>query len=183
MPGAAIQERLGAIVEASEAEPPEGYFRIITPDAQDIALPDLARLEGQDELQPLLGDAELIVLDNLSTLMRAGIENEGESWVPMATWALAQRRQGRAVLFVHHAGKSGQQRGSSRREDLLDTVICLRHPSDYQPDQGARFEVMFEKSRGSSGRTFKGSRPPLQPGPAASRSGRTRRARELRSSG
>jgi hypothetical protein len=62
------------------------------------------------------------------------VENEGESWVPMATWALARRREGRSVVFVHHAGKSGQQRGSSRREDLLDTVICLKHPSDYMPE-------------------------------------------------
>lgn len=151
MPGVAIKERLAAIVGASEAEPPEGYFRIVTPDVQPMPLPDLAMAEGQSALEPLIGDAELIVLDNLSTLMRYGVENEGESWIPMATWALARRREGRAVVFVHHAGKGGQQRGSSRREDLLDTVICLRHPSDYSPEQGARFEVVFEKSRGLCG--------------------------------
>lgn len=119
------------------SEPPEGYFRIITPDVQPIALPDLGTLEGQAELAPLLGDAELIVLDNLSTLVRAGPENEGESWLPMACWALARRKEGRAVIFVHHSGKGKQQRGSSRREDLLDVVINLRHPADYTPERGA----------------------------------------------
>ena len=152
MPGVAIQERLAALVDANEKEPPEGFFRIVTPDVQPFSLPDLATAEGQSALDPLIGDAELIVLDNLSTLMRQGVENEGESWVPMATWALARRREGRAVVFVHHAGKGGQQRGSSRREDLLDVVLCLRHPSDYMAEQGARFEVVFEKARGLLGK-------------------------------
>jgi putative DNA primase/helicase len=52
---------------------------------------------------------------------------------------------------VHHAGKGGQQRGSSRREDILDTVIALRRPSDYVPTEGARFEVHIEKGRGIFG--------------------------------
>lgn len=153
MPGAAIRDRLAAIVASSSeaAEPPEGYFRIITPDVQTRSLPDLGTLEGQAEIGELLADAELIVLDNLSTLMRSGTENEGESWLPMAAWALARRREGRAVLFVHHAGKSGQQRGSSRREDLLDVVIELKHPGDYTPDRGAQFVVRFDKARGLYG--------------------------------
>ena len=53
-------------------------------------------------------------------------ENDADSWVPVQAWALAQRRAGRSVLFVHHAGKSGLQRGTSRKEDVLDTVIALR---------------------------------------------------------
>ncbi|MGH8584636.1 MAG: AAA family ATPase [Gammaproteobacteria bacterium] len=151
MPGAAIKDRLAALVDVNELEPPEGFFRIVTPDVQPIPLPDLATAAGQAALHPLIADAELIVLDNLSALVRAGVENEGESWIPMATWALERRREGRAVAFVHHAGKGGQQRGSSRREDLLDVVVCLKHPSDYTPDQGARFEMVFEKARGLFG--------------------------------
>ena len=52
-----------------------------------------------------------------------------------------------SVLIVHHAGKGGEQRGTSRREDVLDTSISLRRPSDYIPTEGARFEVHFEKAR------------------------------------
>ena len=33
----------------------------------------------------------------------------------------------------------------------MDTVIGLRKPPDYQADQGARFEIHFEKSRGFFG--------------------------------
>src|ERR1700704_5475076 len=73
------------------------------------------------------------------------------SWLPVQSWALRHRRLGRAVAMLHHAGKGGGQRGTSRREDVLDTVVSLRRPSDYSPDQGARFEVHFEKARGFHG--------------------------------
>jgi putative DNA primase/helicase len=56
-------------------------------------------------------------------------------------------RRGIAVLFIHHAGINGRQRGTSRREDALDTVIALRRPEDYLPEHGARFEIHFEKLR------------------------------------
>jgi putative DNA primase/helicase len=54
-------------------------------------------------------------------------------------------------LIVHHTGKGGQQRGTSRREDVLDTSISLRRPEDYTPAEGASFEVHFEKHRGFYG--------------------------------
>ena len=59
------------------------------------------------------------------------------------------------MLIVHHAGKGGEQRGTSRREDVLDTVISLRRPSDYSPREGARFEVHYEKARGAHGDAVK----------------------------
>jgi putative DNA primase/helicase len=70
-------------------------------------------------------------------------------------WALQQRAVGRSVLFIHHAGKNGEQRGTSRREDVLDTVIVLKRPVDYTQDKGACFEVHFEKARGIYGEDTK----------------------------
>ena len=52
---------------------------------------------------------------------------------------------------MHHAGKAGQQRGTSRREDILDTVIALRRPEEYEASEGARFHWHFEKARGFQG--------------------------------
>lgn len=43
--------------------------------------------------------------------------------------------------------KGGQQRGTWRREDLLDTVIALRQPEDYCPTEGLRAQIRFEKAR------------------------------------
>ena len=50
-----------------------------------------------------------------------------------------------------HAGKSGDQRGSSAREDILDTVIKLSRPHDYRPEDGARFKVELTKARHFAG--------------------------------
>jgi hypothetical protein len=153
MAGAEIKERLAAIIASPDGrqQPPAEHFRIVTPDAQEFALPDLCTAAGQAAYSEAIGDAELIVVDNLSALSRTGPENEGESWLPIASWALARRREGRAVLFVHHEGKNGQQRGSSRREDFLNVVISLSRPSDYTEQEGARFLLKFKKGRGLKG--------------------------------
>jgi putative DNA primase/helicase len=95
----------------------------------------------------LLADIDLLILDNLSTLLTSRSEVASDAWVPMRTWLLKLRRQGKSVLLIHHAGTNGRQRGTSRREDALDTVIALRRPEDYSPEQGARFEIHFEKLR------------------------------------
>lgn len=150
MPSSVLQERLARIIAASDEEP-QRPFRIITPDLQPIGMLDLSRHDDQRELESHLDDIELVVVDNLSTLVRCGRENEAESWLPVQGWALQQRAKGRSVLFVHHDGKSGEQRGTSRREDVLDTDISLRRPRNYQQENGAQFEVNFTKARGFYG--------------------------------
>ena len=50
-------------------------------------------------------------------------------------------------MMLHHSGKNGSSRGTSRRHDALDTVIKLDRPSAYNQSDGAKFEVQFEKTR------------------------------------
>ena len=50
-------------------------------------------------------------------------------------------------MLIHHAGKGGQQRGTSRREDVLDTVITMKRPKGYKEQDGACLEIFFEKNR------------------------------------
>lgn len=152
MPAPALQERLASLVANNEREP-AAPFNILTPDMQSKDRPafNIGSLDDQEALEEHLIDIDLIIVDNIATLCRTGKENDAESWIPIQAWALRQRANGRSVIFIHHSGKGGQQRGTSSREDVLDTVINLKRPSDYQPDQGARFEVHFEKSRGFHG--------------------------------
>ena len=96
-------------------------------------------------------DTGLLIVDNLSAWCRTGRENEGESWNPIATWILQLRRRGIAVLMIHHSGKNGEQRGTSKKEDLLDAVIKLKRPADYDPKNGAVFILEFTKARNLSG--------------------------------
>ena len=152
MPASAMQQRLSDVVVQHDAEADPDYFRLVTPDLQPHGItPNLASLDGQHAIEPLLDGVSLVVVDNISTLCRAGIENDAESWRPVQGWALRLRSRGISVLFVHHAGKGGNQRGTSKREDVLDSVLNLKRPADYSPEQGARFEVHFEKARGFMG--------------------------------
>lgn len=150
MPGAALQERFARWILSAD-KPLLAPLRIITPDLQPYGMPDLSTKEGQAAIEPFLDEISLVIVDSLSTLCRNGRENEGEGWLPIQEWALYLRKCGLSVLFLHHSGKSGQQRGTSRREDILDMVINLKRPADYRPDEGARFEVHFEKARGIHG--------------------------------
>ena len=147
MPATLMQQRLAALVKAELLAP----FNLITPDLQKNAMPDLASYKDQAMIEPYLENIDLIIVDNISTLCRHTKENEADSWAPVQEWALKMRASGKSVLFIHHAGKGGNQRGTSKREDILDTVIVLKRPENYKAKDGAVFEIHFEKARGFLG--------------------------------
>jgi len=152
LPGAMMQQRL--LTHCPDIEPAPGFLRVFTPDLLDDGrpMPDLSTYTGQEEVEAVIEpDTEVIVVDNLSAWARSGRENEAESWLPVADWILSLRRRGIAVILIHHAGKGGTQRGTSKREDLLDVVIGLSRPQDYQASQGAVFVAEFTKARALTG--------------------------------
>lgn len=146
MPLADLQSRLSAISTGLDINIANDRFRILAADQTEAGI-NLGTLEGQAALEPLLEGVDLLVLDNLSTLCTTGSESASDAWLPMQNWLLKLRRRGVAVLLIHHAGTNGRQRGTSRREDALDMVMALRPPEDYSPEQGARFQIHFEKFR------------------------------------
>ena len=152
LPAKTVQERMAMVLAGLEdCEPAANMFKIITPDFQNRNMPDLSTIEGQRLVEQHLEGVDLVVIDNLSALCRYGNESEGESWLPMQEWGLALRRRGMSLLFVHHAGKNKSQRGTSKREDLLDTVMTMKHSTDYNPAEGLRCEIHFEKTRSMMG--------------------------------
>ena len=156
MPLGGIQERMEKITAGAKPGMVErGDLHFICQDAQKDPMPNLATVEGQQAVDQFIDPAEVVVLDNLATLARDGRENDAESWLPVQRWLLELRRRGKTVLLIHHSGKSGGQRGTSAKEDILDTVIGLRRPKDSSPEEGARFEVHFEKARSVCGDAVK----------------------------
>lgn len=152
MPATSMQSRLSALVSGMSVPPHTlKNMALITPDLQPCPMPDLSTAHGQSLLEPFLKGVDMVVLDNIATLCRTGKENESQSWQTMQAWLLELRRRGMAVLLIHHAGKSGDQRGTSAREDIMDTVISLRRPREYSMAEGARFEVHLTKARGILG--------------------------------
>lgn len=151
MPIDKFQERIRMIGDHSKRYDPLHFYNN---DTQENSIPDLSTKKGQGNIEELIvrHKTKLIILDNISSLFRSGSENESGSWDGVQEWLLNVRKSGTSVLLIHHAGKGGNQRGTSKREDVLDTVIALKKSSDYEPEQGARFEVHFEKTRGFCGK-------------------------------
>jgi putative DNA primase/helicase len=155
MPVRAMWDRLSAAVAAGAPIPSGDYFRLITPDRlpDDMPVPNLRKPEGQALIEPDLADRDLVIFDNIATLFRdEGDQNAAGGWIASQDYILGLRRRGKAVLLVDHDNKSGSNRGTSAKHDVLDTVIHLKQPGDYRADQGARFEVHYPKHRGFFGR-------------------------------
>jgi len=64
----------------------------------------------------------------------------GTYWPP-ALPGMDWRLRGVTILFVHHEGKAGTPRGTSKREDILDTVVRLKEHDD--PHHGVRIKMRF----------------------------------------
>jgi replicative DNA helicase len=90
---------------------------------------------------------EGLILDNVSTLWPTAQEAQSDRSAVLAEWYTDLNQRGVWVIFHHHAGKSGEQRGDSEKEDMLDFVMKLRRPANYKAEEGLRVEVHIEKNR------------------------------------
>jgi hypothetical protein len=78
-------------------------------------------------------------------------ENDADDWERVLHWILDLRRNRVAVVFVAHAGRNGQMRGTSRREDAAFWILQLTRPDDAEKDEdGARFLCRFDKNRNAT---------------------------------
>lgn len=108
----------------------------------------------RDEIADVLDahpEIRVLIFDNISCLFAGIDEDKKRDWEPIAAWLILLRHRGLATVLVHHAGKTGQQRGTSGREDALDTVIHLAQPSTLGANEGCHFELTFTKSRSVKG--------------------------------
>ena len=87
-----------------------------------------------------------LILDNQSTLACGMKENDADSWELVNNWLLDLRRRRIAVVIVHHAGRSGEMRGTSKREDNVFWIIALDDAKKNADDKrGARLISRFTK--------------------------------------
>lgn len=92
-------------------------------------------------------DIGLVIFDNLASLTPGRDENMKKDWDNINQWFLELRSKGVAVMFLHHVGKGGDQRGTSAIEDNINFSIKLKHPEGYCGEDGAKFIVEFTKTR------------------------------------
>jgi putative DNA primase/helicase len=150
-----LQGRLRKL-EKSLPESPSS-LAILSSERQQALNHPLPRLTDRDFREGLTTflrerpDLRIVVFDNLGSMSGGVDENAKQEWDEINSWLISLRFMGLAVILIHHSGKSGDQRGTSGREDNLDFVLRLSRPSGYQPQDGAVFEVEFTKSRGVAG--------------------------------
>ena len=111
---------------------------------------NITNREVQDSLTAhcLKNNIKVLLLDNLSTLGSGMKENDADAWELVNNWLLDLRRHRIAVIIIHHAGRSGEMRGTTRREDNVFWVIKLEDMKENADDKrGARFLSDFRKSR------------------------------------
>lgn len=142
-----MQERLNEQAKALGVETDDTHLRFVSPELFDGMMPSMSNEEGQHEIDKVLGENwDVLFIDNYSAFSETGRE-DGESWMPWIRWMLKHKRAGRTVIVIHHTGKNGQQRGSSKHEDALDFSIALKPLPDNKHDGNLRFIFEWKKSR------------------------------------
>ena len=126
-------------------------LQIVAADWQEGLIPRLDRPEGQAALEPFVDNADLIFFDNRSCLFDPEGESDPGARQPAQDYLLSLRRRGKAVMLAHHSNRQGGARGHRKPEDPMNLLINLTRPEGYSHEQGARFVVTFEKSRGAYG--------------------------------
>ena len=107
----------------------------------------------QDELTRLCERerVDVLFLDNGACLFRGVSENDADNFRDMIEgWLLDLRRRGIAVVLVQHAGRNGEMRGTSKREDAAFWILRLDDAGEPDGGHGARFITRFVKNRNAS---------------------------------
>jgi hypothetical protein len=159
MHGSRIRERIIQIAKGHGTNIPEkDFLGLMSKDYQTIErAPRCARawrpsiVTAQDrkyvEERFFGGGYELLVLDNISTLWSAAQEEQSKQMAVLKDWFIDLNMRGVMVLFLQHAGKSGDFLGDSSQIHILDSVLKLKHPGNYKKAQGLRVLAEIEKNR------------------------------------
>lgn len=153
LPGELLQTRLRML----GAPLPESDFVVLSRsqfEMRGAMMPDLGDEQGREFLDAEIErlEIDLVILDSVSTLVRSGIDNDVESWRAIQDWSLTHRANGRAVIYLHHHGRSGNPRGTSAREIVLDSRIKLTRDEMASNENETAFRLEFPKSREFFGR-------------------------------
>ena len=87
------------------------------------------QISDQAAIAEMLEECDVFIIDNLSTAASGMSENDNDAFDRIKDWLLELRGRKVTVLIVHHAGRNGEMRGASRREDMAQWIISLKDDS------------------------------------------------------
>jgi len=155
--GEMVLDELRSRMTALLPEPPKAPLTFLTSHhvyhtlERDLVLTDAAVRQEITDILDATPTLRVLILDNISCLFSGIDEDKKSHWEPIGAWLVRLRHRGITTLLVHHAGKGGQQRGTSGREDALDTIVQLSKPAGYSQQEGCHFEITFMKCRSAMG--------------------------------
>ena len=144
-----MQERVRDLIPEQGRE---NFYLINAEMSQSKAPIDLGNPKMWDSLRRRL-DAfkpDVLILDSRSTLFPSMESNKEDHQGMLQTRFQELRLRKLCVIEAHHLGKNGLQRGHSRNDDALDVQMKLGKPDDWEPGQGLRFVLGYEKVRHSA---------------------------------
>lgn len=112
----------------------------------DLPSVNIACPQHQAALSETLPDGAFFIIDNLSTSQSGMKENDNDAFDALREWFLSLRHRRITLLIVHHAGRNGDMRGASRREDMAHWILSLRDASKDDARDKA-FSTTFSKCR------------------------------------
>ncbi len=146
MPQRLTATRLGRIEAAAGLSADPEFFLIETRD-ENGNLPNLSTPEGQKHYAALAQKADVIVIDNLTTAAPPinGRDDDVQIWYRLKPFLYSLRNADKCIVLIHHAGKSGQQLGTSLRENDMDIILRLTTPPHERTKTAMYLDV--EKAR------------------------------------
>jgi RecA-family ATPase len=124
---------------------------------ETVVFPDLGdrcgakgKPSGQDVFVKAARDhgAELVFLDNYSTLAEVSDENDAAAMTPTLTFLLRLKQARIGCVLVHHSGKSGETyRGSSKLATTFEVILGLKAAEGATETGGAAFRLDWTKFR------------------------------------
>lgn len=144
LPDIQLQERLLKLVS-----PPKGSLWLMSPERMPKhVFPSLSNPEYQAEFLKKAEELgpDVIIFDTLTACFRFDT-NDADVWLQVNQFFITLRLKGYCVIIVHHAGKSGSQRGRTDGDDNLDLSIKLEGAKGSAPGGGIDIMVSYEKVR------------------------------------
>jgi KaiC/GvpD/RAD55 family RecA-like ATPase len=161
MPKHEIKERARMLLPAAEGcdvEEAGRNLEVLAKQAQNFnaSFPDLGDTKGQEEVLrvALAHKADLVILDNLSTLATTQDENSAAASQHIVKLLMRMKQAGIACILVHHANKAGESfRGSSMLATTFEVIMGLKRPDAPQPFNVLAFQIEWDKYRGKRNET------------------------------
>lgn len=146
---AAIGHRLQVVDESGEVAVEPENLQFIFREEPNNYLPNLSSVEGQQEYIKAINEHEIIIIDNLTSCSFPidGRDDDVKQWQRIKQFIYAIRNSGRTLILVHHAGKSGQQLGTSLRENDMNAVVHLQRANWAADKHHLCMELRFQKLR------------------------------------